>query len=103
MVLKLRNSLGTTGSLNGMDYLPVSIVGGDADGDGVPDATDNCPQTPNPNQADFDGDGIGDACDAQTGPPTSKEQCKNGGWMIFNFPRTFVNQGDCFGFVNTGQ
>lgn len=103
MVLKLRNSLGTTGRLTGMDYLPANIVGGDADGDGVPDATDNCPQTPNPNQADFDGDGIGDACDAQTGPPTSKEQCKNGGWMRFNFPRTFQNQGDCFGFVNTGQ
>ena len=36
----------------------------DADGDGVPDATDNCPTTPNPDQADTDGDGIGDACDA---------------------------------------
>ncbi len=36
----------------------------DADGDGVPDASDNCPDTPNPDQADSDGDGIGDACDA---------------------------------------
>jgi photosystem II stability/assembly factor-like uncharacterized protein len=35
----------------------------DSDGDGVPDASDNCPTTPNPDQADSDGDGVGDACD----------------------------------------
>jgi hypothetical protein len=35
----------------------------DADGDGVPDASDNCPTVSNPDQADRDGDHIGDACD----------------------------------------
>ena len=35
----------------------------DADNDGVPDATDNCPTAPNPDQTDTDGDGDGDACD----------------------------------------
>jgi hypothetical protein len=35
----------------------------DGDGDGVGDAIDNCPTTPNADQANVDGDGIGDACD----------------------------------------
>lgn len=42
----------------------VLFVMSDADGDGVPDDDDNCPTTPNPDQADVDGDGIGDACDS---------------------------------------
>lgn len=37
------------------------------------------------------------------GPPTSKEQCKNGGWKTFNTPRKFKNQGDCIQYVNTGK
>jgi hypothetical protein len=32
--------------------------------------------------------------------PTTKEQCKNGGWR--NFPQ-FKNQGDCVSFVETGR
>jgi len=34
----------------------------DTDADGWPDDWDNCPQFPNPDQADLDNDGIGDAC-----------------------------------------
>jgi hypothetical protein len=35
----------------------------DADGDGIPDADDNCPHVSNPGQLDTDGDGLGNACD----------------------------------------
>jgi len=40
----------------------------DADGDGIPDAADDCPTTPDPAQRDTDHDGVGDACQAG-GPP----------------------------------
>ncbi len=42
----------------------VSNVDEDGDGDGVPDACDNCPDKSNAAQTDSDGDLIGDACDA---------------------------------------
>ncbi|HUQ33305.1 MAG TPA: thrombospondin type 3 repeat-containing protein [Pyrinomonadaceae bacterium] len=35
----------------------------DGDGDGIPDCIDNCPTTPNHDQADADEDGVGDVCD----------------------------------------
>ncbi len=37
--------------------------GGDVDGDGRHDSTDNCVCTPNAGQNDTDGDNVGDACD----------------------------------------
>lgn len=38
-------------------------VAGDPDGDGVLDPCDNCPDQPNPDQADSDGNGTGNTCD----------------------------------------
>jgi YVTN family beta-propeller protein len=37
------------------------------------------------------------------GPPTNKDQCKDGGWEIFTIPEKFKNQGDCVSFVETGK
>jgi len=39
----------------------------DADNDGIPDASDNCPNNCNTQQLDADGDGTGDVCDPEPG------------------------------------
>ncbi len=45
----------------------------DADGDGVCDEDDNCPNVVNADQADFDSDGYGDACDNCTNVANSDQ------------------------------
>jgi hypothetical protein len=57
-----------------VEWQPPSIPPApDTDGDGIPDAVDNCPTVPNPGQQDADKDGIGDACDSSNGsaPPVA--------------------------------
>jgi N-acetylneuraminic acid mutarotase len=43
------------------------------DGDGIPDAADNCPQAFNPGQEDQEGDGVGDACDNCPSTPNANQ------------------------------
>ena len=43
--------------------LATAAGGVDTDGDGIPDASDNCPTVVNTDQADGDGDAVGDLCD----------------------------------------
>jgi matrixin/thrombospondin type 3 repeat protein len=48
----------------------------DSDGDGIPDAKDNCASIPNPAQTDTDGDGIGDLCDPCPLVPGGEGACQ---------------------------
>jgi hypothetical protein len=53
------------GSFAGLQGLAMQqpVPGPDSDGDGVPDAQDNCRDLPNPDQTDSDHDGYGNLCD----------------------------------------
>ena len=53
------------GALQAPEGYPVD---GDADGDGVLDEVDNCPDVFNPDQLDSDANGIGDACEPVVSP-----------------------------------
>ena len=54
----------------------------DTDGDGIGNDEDNCPNTPNPDQADSDQDSVGDACDNCIQVPN---------------PEQVDTDGDCYG------
>jgi formylglycine-generating enzyme required for sulfatase activity len=47
----------------GVRVARTALPSNDIDGDGIPNATDNCPNVANPTQADCDGNGVGDACE----------------------------------------
>jgi hypothetical protein len=53
-----------TSSLPSQEITPEAA---DSDNDGIPDADDNCPGDPNPDQADFNDDGQGDVCQDSDG------------------------------------
>ncbi len=69
---------------DGFSCEPTLVFGtsADADGDGIADVFDICPDRSDPAQADSDGDGIGDACDRAScgnGVQEYSEGCDHGG------------------------
>lgn len=51
-----------------------------------------------------DGSALADSLtDQQCGPPRSNSECRNDGWMTFDFPGKFANQGECMQYVRKHQ
>ena len=80
----------------------------DSDGDGVPDATDNCTFVFNPyrpmydnDQGDTDGDGIGDACDVC--PNEEGEACEKLDWDDADNDGKKNWEDNCPDLANPGQ
>ncbi len=57
--------------------------GKDRDRDGVPDASDNCPSTYNPDQLDANNNGMGDACESNTVTTNPTTPVTSSNWVIF--------------------
>ncbi len=80
-----------------LEYGIGSSPSSDLDGDGVPNASDNCPAVSNPDQANNDGDSMGDVCDADDdndGVPDSSDNCPTS-----STPDQANNDGDSMGDV----
>jgi hypothetical protein len=80
-------------------FTPFDPTVGEYDNDGVPNYQDNCPGSPNADQADADGDGTGDRCDLinntdtdADGIPDSHDNCP-----LMNNPDQADRDGDGVG------
>jgi hypothetical protein len=95
-----------TFNIPGTSFGLVTFEATDNAGLGVPDVVNAIPTGRSPGDCSPLGSAVsgtvdsGDIVVVDAPPlPTSKEQCKRGGWRSFG---VFENQGDCVSFVATG-
>ncbi|MBQ9242065.1 MAG: amidohydrolase family protein [Proteobacteria bacterium] len=63
----------------------------DKDGDGIPNASDNCPNVANADQNDSDNDGFGDACDNCPNEPGTNNGCPTQVSEILDIRNQFID------------
>jgi len=105
-----------------------TLLAADADGDGIEDSLDNCPEYYNPDQIDSDRDGVGDSCDncpnywnprLPSDPPYNVQPDADGdgignvcdectdqdgdGYGDPGFPTNLCSEDNCPGFANPDQ
>ena len=82
-ITKGTDSVTTTGGWDNFVWTIDPSMKADTDNDGVPDVSDNCPNTSNPLQGNTDGDAQGDACDSDDDndgiTDNSPDDCPRGG------------------------
>ncbi len=66
----------------------------DVDDDGVPHGLDNCPNDPNPDQADSNGNGVGDVREVPEDPFVVPTQVQRGQMFTFTDPQRRMEDGD---------
>jgi hypothetical protein len=81
--------------MKAQSFKPVVI---DGDGDGIPDADDNCIAMSNSGQMDSDGDGVGDMCDVTAAPPAMAFVKMTGGGAVADGKGGHSNALNNFGF-----
>jgi hypothetical protein len=78
----------------------------DADGDGVPDVTDNCPTVSNPSQANTDMDSQGDDCDSDDDndglTDNAPDDCPRNGQFNWTSTQDFANPSNSTDFDKDG-
>ena len=77
----------TTGNADSCTFM-VQVDLNDPDGDGRASWDDNCPETPNADQADADDDGVGDVCDHCT-------DCDHDGFAEPGYPASTCESDNC--------
>jgi hypothetical protein len=92
----MRKLLTLAALLGTLLLVPPLASAADSDGDGVDDASDNCPSIANADQADVDADGLGDICDPCVDPD-------NDGFGAPGFPATTCPLDNCPFAANPDQ
>lgn len=83
---------------NNVSVVMNTVIEGDVDDDGIPNASDNCPSIANSDQSDSNGNGIGDACECKQAERTHYRESSS--WDGFGARSAFAGDVNADGFAD---